>query len=84
MSVVPCKKNEDLSQKIKDFAKTLKTESHTLGDYGLDEKEFYNSGLFRGAIEISRGQFSATMRTTPITCNARIHRESNPTAIRRS
>ena len=62
MSVIPCEPNEDLRQKIKDFAETLKTESHTLGDHGLDEKEFYNSGLFRGAIERVRGQFSATMR----------------------
>jgi len=28
----------------------------------LDEKDFYNSGLFRGAIERIRGQYSATMR----------------------
>lgn len=62
MSVIPCEQNKQLRQKIKDFAETLKTESHTLGDHGLDEKEFYNSGLFRGAIERVRGQFSATMR----------------------
>ena len=62
MSVIPCEPNEDLRQKIKDFAETLKTEAHTLGDHGLDEKEFYKSGLFRGVIERVRGQFSATMR----------------------
>ena len=62
MSVIPCEQNKQLRAKIKDFAETLKTESHTLGDHGLDEKEFYNSGLFRGAIERVRGQFSATMR----------------------
>lgn len=61
MSVIPCKKNEELGQKILDFAETLKTEAHTLGEHGLDEKEFYDSGLFRGAIERIRGQFSATM-----------------------
>ena len=84
MSVIPCQLNEDLDQKIKDFAETLKTESYTLGDHGLDEKEFYNSGLFRGAIERVRGQFSATVRTTRIMRNAKIQRESKPTAIRRS
>ena len=84
MSVIPCQLNEDLDQKIKDFAETLKTESHTLGDHGLDEKEFYNSGLFRGAIERVRGQFSDTVRTTQITRNARIQRESDPTVIGRS
>jgi hypothetical protein len=40
----------------------LKTEAHRLGHHGLDEQEFYSSGLFRGAIERVRGQFSATMR----------------------
>ena len=62
MSVIPCEQNRDLRRKIEKFAETLKTESHTLGDHGLDEMEFYNSGLFRGAIERVRGQFSATMR----------------------
>lgn len=62
MSEIPCEQNKDLRKKIREFAETLKTESHSLGDHGLDEKEFYNSGLFRGAIERVRGQFAATMR----------------------
>ena len=61
MSVIPCSENKDLRKLIEDFAETLKTEAHKLGTHGLDEKEFYNSGLFRGAIERIRGQFSATM-----------------------
>ena len=61
MSVIPCLQNQSLRQKIIEFAEVLKTESHTLGDHGLDESEFYSSGLFRGAIERIRGQFSATM-----------------------
>lgn len=62
MSVIPCKQNEQLRKKIEDIAEILKTEAHTLGNHGLDKNEFYNSGLFRGAIERVRGQFSATMR----------------------
>ena len=62
MSVIPCEKNKQLREKIIEFAEAIKVEAHTLGDHGLDEKEFYNSGLFRGAIERVRGQFSATMR----------------------
>ena len=61
MSVIPCKQNRELRTKIKQFAETLKTESHILGEHGLDEREFYDSGLFRGAIERIRGQFAATM-----------------------
>jgi len=64
VSAIPCQQNAELDQKIKAFAEVLKTQAHTLGSeqHGLDEKEFYNSGLFRGAIERVRGQFSATMR----------------------
>ncbi len=62
MSVIPCEQNQALREKIKEFAETLKTQAHTLGDHGLSEQDFYQSGLFRGVIERIRGQFSATMR----------------------
>ena len=61
MSVIPCEKDQRLTELIRDYAEVLKTEAHKLGTHGLDEKEFYNS-VFRGAIERVRGQFSATMR----------------------
>jgi len=62
MSVIPCVQNKDLRKLIEEYAEVLKTESHKLGTHGLDEKDFYQSGLFRGAIERVRGQFSSTMR----------------------
>lgn len=62
MSVIPCQQNAELQVKIRDFAEVLKTQAHQLGQHGLSEQEFYNSGVFRGAIERIRGQFSATMR----------------------
>ena len=62
MSEIPCEKNAELRKKILEFAEVLKTESHKLGNHGLDEKEFYQSGLFRGTIERIRGQFSAAMK----------------------
>ncbi|KYP88497.1 hypothetical protein WB91_17265 [bacteria symbiont BFo1 of Frankliniella occidentalis] len=62
MSIIPCKKDLQLKKMIDSFAETLKVEAHKLGDHGLSESEFYDSGLFRGAIERIRGQFSATMR----------------------
>jgi hypothetical protein len=62
MSVIPCHQNEELQAKIREYTEILKAQAHQLGDHGLDELEFYNSGLFRGAIERIRGQFSATMR----------------------
>jgi len=62
MTVVPCQQNAELQAKIREFSEVLKTQAHTLGEHGLSEREFYNSGVFRGAIERIRGQFSATMR----------------------
>ena len=62
MSVIPCQKNSALEKLIRDYVEALKTEAHKLGTHGLTEEEFYSSGLFRGAIERMRGQFSATMR----------------------
>lgn len=61
MSVIPCSENERLRRQIEAYADVLKVEAHRLGDHGLSEKEFYQSGLFRGAIERVRGQFSAAM-----------------------
>ncbi|MCB1921150.1 MAG: hypothetical protein KDJ28_14405 [Candidatus Competibacteraceae bacterium] len=62
MMIIPCQQNAALRDQIEQFAETLRTEAHRLGNHGLSEAEFYNSGLFRGAIERIRGQFSATMR----------------------
>ncbi len=61
MSVVPCRTSPSLKQKIEELAEVLRTESHKLGAHGLTERDFYNSGLFRGAIERVRGQFAASM-----------------------
>lgn len=61
MSVIPCERNKGLQQQIAAFAEVLKTQAHTLGDHGLTQSDFYRSGLFRGAIERVRGQFSASM-----------------------
>lgn len=47
---------------IIEFAEVLKTEAHKLGSHNLEEKDFYQSGLFRGTIERIRGQFSAAMK----------------------
>lgn len=61
MTVIPCEKNSKLETLIREYVEVLKTEGHKLGAHGLSEEEFYNSGVFRGAIERLRGQFSATM-----------------------
>ena len=61
MKAIPCRQNQDLQKQIEAYAVALKAQAHSIGDHGLDEQEFYASGLFRGAIEKIRGEFSATM-----------------------
>lgn len=63
MSVIPCSQNAHLNKLIIEYSDVLKTEAHKLGSHGLSEEEFYDSGLFRGAIERIRGQFAAEMST---------------------
>ena len=60
--IIPCEQNPQLNEDIEAFAEVLKTQAHLLGHHGLDERDFYASGIFRGAIERIRGQFSADMR----------------------
>lgn len=62
MSVIPCEQDPRLRAEIDRFAEALKTQSHLLGDHGLDEASFYSSPILRGAIEKLRGEFSATQR----------------------
>lgn len=62
LTVIPCQKNPELHSLIREYAEVLKTDAHKLGNHKLSERDFYDSGLFRGVIERVRGQFSATMR----------------------
>ena len=62
MKVIPCERNASLKQQVEAFAEVLRTDAHTLGDHGLSEIDFYQGGVFRGAIERLRGQFSADMK----------------------
>ena len=61
MKATPCEKNTALKQQVSELAEVLKTQAHLLGGHGLTEQEFYNSGLFRGAVEQIRGEFVASM-----------------------
>jgi hypothetical protein len=62
MSVIPCEKDANLQTLIVKFAEELQVEAHKLGGHGLNEREFYESGILPAAIERLRGQGAATMR----------------------
>jgi len=61
MSVVPCRRTDEVTEKIEVVANALEQQAHTLIDLGISEDEFYSSGLFRGAIEMLRGRYAADM-----------------------
>lgn len=56
MTVIPCERDAKIRAQIERFAEVLKTQAHLLGDHGLAEKEFYESPILRGAIEVVRGE----------------------------
>lgn len=57
--VIQCCSDFDLKAKIDTFAEILKTRSHELNCFGMTEEEFYESGIFEGAVQRIRGQVSA-------------------------
>ena len=57
--IIPCHRDEDLAEAIEQYAEALRTHAHELGNHGLNEDDFYASGLLRGAIEHIRGGYSA-------------------------
>lgn len=61
MSSIPCDRNPAIQDLIETYAEELRQSAYTVGTHGLTQKQFEQSGIFRGAIERLRGQFSATM-----------------------
>jgi hypothetical protein len=61
MTVIPCERDAVVRVQIERFVETLKTEAHLLGNHGLSEKDFYESPILRGAIEVMRGEYSAKL-----------------------
>jgi hypothetical protein len=59
--IIPCEQDSKLAERIEEVADTIKAEAHKLGTHGIPEEDFYRLGVFRGAIERIRGQFSAEM-----------------------
>jgi hypothetical protein len=58
---IPCQKSPQLTQNIAEFSEILRTRSHELNPFGLSEQDFYDSGIFEGAVQRIRGQISASM-----------------------
>ncbi len=59
--IVLCKRTPQFTRTIREFAEALKTAAPQIGNHGMSEAEFWDSGLFRGAVERLRGQQVASM-----------------------
>lgn len=60
-AITPCRREPAVERAVDSYAAELKNRASSIGDHGLSEKEFWRSGLFRGAIEKLRGEQAASM-----------------------
>ncbi len=59
--VIYCRREKETGEAITRFSKELRDAAAGIGSHGLPEDEFWDSGLFHGAIEKLRGQQAASM-----------------------
>ena len=59
--IILCELRDETKQKIDSYVEALRQSAPRIGDHGLTDAEFWDSGLFRSAIEKIRGTQAATM-----------------------
>jgi hypothetical protein len=59
-SIIPCRLLDSTRQTIDRYVDALQEKAAEIGDHGLSEDEFWESGIFRSAIEKIRGTQAAT------------------------
>ena len=59
---VPCALSDTMQKMVEEYADALRAAAPGIGSHGLDEPEFWRSGLFRSAIERLRGQQAAATK----------------------
>ena len=60
-ALVLCERTEAFNETVTNFVDNLQEVAHTIGNHGLTKEQFWESGIFRGAMERIRGTQSATM-----------------------
>lgn len=60
--IIQCSLLPETKERIARFAEALEAEAPNIGDHGLTDQEFRDSGLFASAVERLRGQKAASMR----------------------
>ncbi len=59
--VILCELSQVTNDLIEQYVEALRATAPSIGSHGMDEREFWQSGLFRAAIERLRGTQAATM-----------------------
>ncbi|MYM70364.1 hypothetical protein GTP45_26680 [Pseudoduganella sp. FT55W] len=59
--IIPCKETDGWKDVVAAYADALQAAAHTVGNHGMNEEEFLESGLFKSAVERLRGQSAASM-----------------------
>jgi hypothetical protein len=59
--IIFCELLPETKKRINDFARAILSEAPRIGKHGLNEKDFWSSGIFRSAIERLRGIQAASM-----------------------
>ncbi len=47
-NLIPCDLSPETAEAIEKYVSALKADAHKIGDLGLDEEEFWDTGIFRG------------------------------------
>jgi hypothetical protein len=59
--IIPCELLPETSARLDAYVEALRQAAPDIGAHGLDREEFWNSGIFRSAIERLRGTQAASM-----------------------
>ena len=59
--IIFCELLPETRARIEAYAEALREQAPFIGDHGLDEADFWDSGIFRSAIERLRGQQAASL-----------------------
>lgn len=60
--IIPCQRSKQVKDAITSYAQALKEAAPSIGSHGLNESEFWDSGIFQSAIEKLRGTQAASMQ----------------------
>lgn len=59
--IIPCELSPETDKRIEAYVEALLRQAPAIGDHGLTEREFWDSGILRSAIERLRGRQAAAL-----------------------